>query len=303
MADSILTAPAAAPAAAAPAPGAAAPAAAPAPGATAPAAGDWMAGYSPEARAAIEAKGYKSAADVAQGWFAANKLVGVDPAQVLKLPPKDADEVATKAAMDAIYGKLGRPETPDGYSLPKELEADPVAAGFREAAHGAGLSTTQAERLLEWYTGAAGKAGETSEAAAAEAQDKRFAALQKEVGAEKWPGFLEDARRAARVLLPETYTDPATNETLTREQLGGRLESALGRDLAVKIMAAAAQFTTREDKTELGQPAAAGMLSLEAARARKAALRNDKAWVGRWASGDAAARKEMAQLDAVIAAG
>ncbi len=297
MADSILTAPAGA--VSAPAAGAAPAGTTGTPGGTTPAPGaaDWMAAFEPDVREAITAKGYKSVADVGRGWLSASKLVGVDPAQVLKLPGKDADA----AAWEAVYAKLGRPEKPDGYSLPEALAKDPVAADFRTAAHAAGLSTKQAEALLNWYTGATDKVGQTMAEQTQAQQAKRLEALQREVGPGKWDSFLEESRRAARVLVPESYKDPATGEALTRADILAKMEGAIGTDLAVRIMQAAAAFTVSEDKTEGGSPKASGIMSGEAARARKAELRNDKAWLNRWANGDADARKEMARLDAIIA--
>lgn len=257
-----------------------------------------MEDYAPEVREAVIAKGYKTHADVAQGWLAASKLVGVDPGSVLKLPAKGADEATSKAAMDAIYARLGRPDKPDGYTLPEALAKDPIAGEFRVVAHAAGLSGKQADALLAWYTGA----GEKATAALAEQgeahQAKRLKALEGEVGADKWPAYLEDARRAARALLPETWKDTATGETLTRDQIAARLEGALGRDLAVRVLNQAAQFT-REDKTESGSATGARMDGA-AAQARKAMLMRDKAFVARWVAGDVEARKEMSNLDVLI---
>lgn len=262
---------------------------------------DWTASYAPDVRTAVQAKGYKSHADVAQGWLAASKLVGVDPNNVLKLPGKDADEKASAAAMDAIYARLGRPDKADGYALPEALAGDPVAAEFREKAHAAGLSSKQAEALLEWYTGVGAKAQEEAAAKNSETQGKLFAALKAEVGAEKFPEYVEDARRASRVLLPESHKSGLTGETLTRDQIVARIEDAIGADLTVRMLNQAAQFT-REDKTTAG--AGAGMkLDGAGAQARKEALMRDKAWVGRWMGGDVEARKEMSNLDTIIHAG
>lgn len=216
---------------------------------------------------------------------------------MLKLPGKDADATA----WDAVYAKLGRPDKPDGYSLPDAMKNDPVAADFRTAAHAAGLSTKQAEALLTWYTGATDKVGQTMAEQTTAHQAKRLEALQREVGPGKWDAFLEESRRAARVLVPEKYTDTATGTEMTRADILAKIEGAIGTDLAVRIMQGAAAFTVSEDKTERGTPASAGMMTAEAARARHAALRGDRAWLDRWANGDAEARREMARLDAIIA--
>lgn len=297
-ASSILSAPQAGTPPAATPPAGTPPAGTPPPASsTPPAAGDWLAGFDPDVRDAITAKGYKSPAEVGRGWLSASKLVGVDPTQVVKLPGKDADA----AAWDAVYTKLGRPEKADGYSVPEALKDDPLAGAFREEAHKAGLSSKQFETTLAWYTEQAAKVAEQQAAQAEEAQGKRLQALEAQVGPEKWPGYLEEARRAARVLIPESYKDPATGQTLTREDIQVKLAQGLGADLAVTLMANIAKFTVSEDSTERGRQGAGAGMSRDAAAARKAELRADRAWMTRWANGDADARKEMVKLDQIIA--
>lgn len=264
---------------------------------TAPA--DWLVGFDQDVREAITAKGYKSAAEVGRGWLAASKLIGVDPSQVIKLPGKDADA----AAWDAVYAKLGRPEKSDGYSLPEPLKDDPLAGAFRDVAHKSGLTAKQFEATLGWYTAEASKVAEQQARQAEQAQEKRLSALQAKVGPDKWPGYLEEARRAARTLLPESYTDAVTGETLTRDQISTKLADALGVDLAVSLMSSIAKFTIAEDSTERGRSGVGAGMSKEAATARRNELRNDRAWLKRWTEGDVEARKEMAKLDQIIAGG
>lgn len=301
MADTILATPPA------PAAGTGAPAAAPASGAAQPGgppastgatpSADWLAPFDEDVRSAIAAKGYKGVSDLGRGWLAASKLVGVDPSQIVKLPGKDADA----AAWDAVYARLGRPEKPEGYSLPDALAKDPVAAEFRTAAHAAGLTPKQAEGLLAWYTGTTDKLGGQMAEQAQAAQTKRLDALQREVGPQAWPAFIEEAQRAGRALVPERHKDPATGAEMTREQILVKLDQALGTDLAVRILQGAAKFTVSEDRTERGSPAASGIMSVEAAKARKAELRGDKAFMKRWIDGDTDARKEMVKLDTILA--
>jgi hypothetical protein len=282
-------APTPAPAAAAPA----APAPAPAPGGPAPVAGDW---FPPDHKSLVEAKGWKTPADALTSYANLQKLVGVDPSEIIKMPKPDDAE-----GWKALHAKLGAPASADGYTLPEPLAKDPMALEFRNWAHEAGLSPKQAEAILTGFTASAAKNQEALVAAAEAAQTQRLTALQKEVGEQEWPTYVEDARRAARVLLPDEYKDPATGQTLTRQDISQKLEDALGVDLAVRIMQTAGKFHA-EDKVEGGVQRTSGIMSGDSAQAEKARLRGDKNFMSRWANGDAEARAQMKKLDAAIVA-
>ena len=116
--------------------------------------------------------------DFVKSYLHSQKLVGAD-----KIPVPN--KMATDEDWKAVYVRLGRPETPDGYkyNLPKEtkLEESTLKA-FSEEAHKLGLLPKQAEGIINYYNSIAEQSEQAAtvneEAARAEAE----AELRKEYG-------------------------------------------------------------------------------------------------------------------------
>ena len=116
--------------------------------------------------------------DFVKSYLHSQKLVGAD-----KIPVPN--KMATDEDWKAVYDRLGRPETPDGYkyNLPKEtkLEESTLKA-FSEEAHKFGLLPKQAEGIINYYNSIAEQSEQAAtvneEAARAEAE----AELRKEYG-------------------------------------------------------------------------------------------------------------------------
>lgn len=116
--------------------------------------------------------------DFVKSYLHSQKLVGAD-----KIPVPN--KMATDEDWKAVYDRLGRPETPDGYkyNLPKEtkLEESTLKA-FSEEAHKLGLLPKQAEGIINYYNSIAEQSEQAAtvneEAARAEAE----AELRKEYG-------------------------------------------------------------------------------------------------------------------------
>ena len=121
-------------------------------------------------------KDIKDLGSLAKSYLSAQRMLGVPPDQIVRLPGAEADA----AAWDGVYAKLGRPEKADGYkfadvTLPEGLKIDDgLKGGFQEAAHKAGLSTKQADALYAWWNGEAANrytAERTQSAAAIQAAE------------------------------------------------------------------------------------------------------------------------------------
>jgi len=116
--------------------------------------------------------------DFVKSYLHSQKLVGAD-----KIPVPN--KMATDEDWKAVYDRLGRPETPDGYKydLPKEtkLEESTLKA-FSEEAHKLGLLPKQAEGIINYYNSIAEQSDQNAlvneEAAKAEAEVE----LRKEYG-------------------------------------------------------------------------------------------------------------------------
>ena len=85
---------------------------------------------------------------LAKSYINATKMIGQDKVAV---PNKNS----TEDQWNEVYNKLGRPESPDKYSLDVKSDVVPLDNGavkqFAENAHKLGLSNKQAQGVLEFY--------------------------------------------------------------------------------------------------------------------------------------------------------
>lgn len=111
----------------------------------------------PDMKAWAESKGWKDPATadpfaIAQSYHNLEKLFGADKAGRTIVLPKDEND---KAALDAIYDRLGRPKEAKDYEINAPEGADPA---FVETAkgwyHKAGLTKAQAAAVTESYKAA-----------------------------------------------------------------------------------------------------------------------------------------------------
>lgn len=242
---------------------------------------DWTATLPEDVRGLVQTKGWKQPADVLGSYQNLEKLLGADKAGRALVPPKDD---APPEEWAQFYGKLGRPEKPDGYKLPVP-EGDTGEFAKQAAAwmHDAGLTPKQAEALAaRWNEHMGGtlqsQQAEFEQKAAVDLQD-----LQREWG-DKFEANTELARRAIR------------EAGLSKEE-GQAIERALGLGKAAKVFAfLGKQFA--EAPMKGGEGAAAGSFGStpESAKARITALRGDKEWSAKYLSGDASARAEFERL-------
>ena len=116
--------------------------------------------------------------DFVKSYLHSQKLVGAD-----KIPVPN--KLATDEDWNAVYERLGRPETPDGYKyeLPKETKLEEkTLKAFSEEAHKLGLLPKQAQGIINYYNSIAEQSEQNAlvneEAAKAEAEVE----LRKEYG-------------------------------------------------------------------------------------------------------------------------
>jgi hypothetical protein len=187
-------------------------------GAAPPSLPDWARGYDPEVGQWAAKKGYKDPGELAKGFYHLEKTWGADKAGRAVIKPADPND---RAAQEAYYKALGRPETPDGYGLQSK---DPkYAANLAAALHSAGLTTEQGRAVAEWMISSADEtqAAETSERATKNQHD--FEQLQREKG-DGWKEFVALAARAQKAAEIDI-------ETLDE------IEQAIGAAATFKVMA------------------------------------------------------------------
>jgi hypothetical protein len=133
-------------------------------------ASDWTAGLTPELKALVTGKGYKTPGDVVQAYDHAQRAIGAD-----KIPaPKDGvwDPIALEklgVPKDASGYQLKRPDMPAGLTYDENFEkaAIPIL-------HKMGIPPAGAQALLDFY---AGNQSQQHQAAIAARETQRTAGL------------------------------------------------------------------------------------------------------------------------------
>lgn len=121
-------------------------------------------------------KNFTDPATLAKSYVHAQRMIGADK---IALPGKSA----TDDEWRAIYEKLGAPQDPAKYELPKsEALGDDALGEFRNAAFKAGLNNRQAETVTQFMDSTLTKAREVFEQQADEARYNGEQELRKEWG-------------------------------------------------------------------------------------------------------------------------
>ena len=143
-----------------------------------------------------------------KSYLHSQKLVGSDK---IPIPNK----YATDEDWNAVYEKLGKPTSPDGYeyNLPKEAKLDENSLkAFSSEAHKLGLLPKQAQGIIKYYNDLAGasetEANTKAEAARTEAEKN----LRKEFGS-----TFNDRITAAKKLATSTLGNEFLNNTLLQD--------------------------------------------------------------------------------------
>ena len=198
---------------------------------------------------------------MAKSYVNAQSMIGADK---LAIPGKHA----TDEDWGEVYRKLGRPETPDGYELANEMpegieQSDDMLSWFKGAAHEAGLTPSQAQKLLGGYN--------------------QFLGTQ--VGADE--GQIQQMRETAEVELKKeygaAYSDRITNGNAAMQEFGSaelsEIQLADGRLLGdhpgiIKMMVNVSEFiNSKIGEDVLAGTKSSGGLTPDDARAKLAEIR------------------------------
>lgn len=165
------------------------------------------------------------------------KFHGVPADQILKLPK----DMKADGAMDAIWNRLGRPETADKYDI-KMPEGAPVDQNRLNAAkavgHKIGLSNAQIQALAEFDMQYGQTAREEYQKTVAAQHETELKALEKEWG-KHYEERAELGRRFVRNSLPQG---------VDKEALLSAIEGAIGTANTLKLFANAGEKVSREDR-------------------------------------------------------
>ena len=139
---------------------------------------DWKAGLSDEIRADKSLENINDIESLAKSYVHAQKLVGTDK---IPVPNKHA----TEEDWNAVYSKLGRPETADGYkfNLPEDQKVDENGLKvFADHAHKLGLLPNQAEGMVKFYNEMQANQTKEQDSTALAGRQKAMDELQSEWG-------------------------------------------------------------------------------------------------------------------------
>tara|TARA_R110000803_G_scaffold52732_2_gene108471 strand:- start:12036 stop:12884 length:849 start_codon:yes stop_codon:yes gene_type:complete len=160
---------------------------------TTPPGGDWKADLPEELRTDPNIDKYTSFEGLAKGHLNAISHLGKD--KLIK--PNSDDE------WNSFYNEMGRPEEAKGYEFdpietPDGFEInDDMVNNFRDAAHGAGLSTDQAKKLYDWYVSNDAAQFETGQTNTQNAVHDSETTMRKEWG-NAYEQNMDQAMRAVR---------------------------------------------------------------------------------------------------------
>mgnify|MGYP003133283919 CR=1 FL=1 len=137
---------------------------------------DWRESLPQEISADPSIQHIGSVEAMAKSYINAQKMVGADKVAI-------PGNWATDEDWEQVYSKFGRPDQPSDYEL--ELgdgSNEEFTNWFRDAAHSAGLSERQAQRLATQYEEFAGGQVEVSEASLEQHRSEVETSLRKEYG-------------------------------------------------------------------------------------------------------------------------
>lgn len=116
---------------------------------------------------------------LAKSYINATRMIGQDKVAV-------PNENSTDDQWQEVYGKLGRPESPDKYKLEVKSDTVPLDEGaiksFAENAHKLGLNNKQAQGILEYYKNSMEGSAQQARIDTETAQANAEAELRKEWG-------------------------------------------------------------------------------------------------------------------------
>lgn len=194
-----------------------------------------------EHEAVLAKHGWNGPADVVKAYAGLEKLVTSPEASLrlggdrLAIPGADAkpEEWAN------VWAKLGRPDKPDGYGLAKPEGFDGYDEGnatwFKDAAHKAGLTGSQAKALHDEWVSRAKSGAEETAASRARSDQAMEQDLRKEWG-ERYDARIEGGRRAVKALGLDGDTLAQLENSLggaSLMKLMGRIGERIGEDSLV----------------------------------------------------------------------
>lgn len=226
----------------------------------------------------VKAKGWKGPADALLSYQNLERVFGADKAGRTILAPKSDDDAD---GWNAVYNRLGRPESPDKYGLPvPEGDDGSFAQAAAPVLHELGLTTRQAKGLAEWWNKASSARIEAEGEAFAKSSEAEYAALKGEWGTAAAQNE-ELAKRAVLKFSKEAGIDEAAFDAMER---------AIGTAKVMKLFhAIGAQFS--ESSFVASDAPTGGALTPAQAKQKVAGMFADKEFMARYMHPDERVRQ------------
>lgn len=251
----------------------------------------WTAAFTnPDTKGFAELRGWKSPEQAVESFRNLEKLQGVPPEQLLKLPASADD----KAGWAEVHKRIGfaAPEKADDYGLSALEGFDPsFITGAQASLHKHGVPKDMAMAVMKEMgeqLGALEKDFHTNRQAAF---DSDLAKLKAEWGG-NFDRLVETGKRAAAEYMPKTGLETADLDAI-RDAIGqakfNKLWAGIGSTMGEAAFHEGTTTTTPASMTP------------DAARVRLQQLGQDKEWFARYEKGDIKAKQEYANLRQIVA--
>lgn len=235
----------------------------------------------------VKAKGWKGPADALLSYQNLEKVFGADKAGRTILAPKSDDDAD---GWNAVYNRLGRPESADKYELPvPEGDDGSFAQAVAPVLHELGLTSKQAKGLAEWWNQTSAQRIEAESEGFAAKSEAEYKELQKEWGAAAAQNE-ELAKRAVLKFSKEAGIDETAFDAMER---------AIGTAKLMKLFhSIGSQFA--EGSFVSSDTPTGGAMTPQAAKNKIAGMFADQEFMGRYMNTDervrAGAIDEMMKL-------
>lgn len=240
---------------------------------------EWTAGLNEDVLGYVNNKGWKTPADVVDGYRNLEKLRGVPADRLLKLPDFNT---ADKVELDQYYSKLGRPMDASKYQLDMPEGSDEGFANWAKSSfYDEGLSDKQAMGLSKRWNEYVAQTQQQQQEQMAAASRQQDANLRSEWG-QAYEQEIGVAKHAAKAL------------GMSAEMID-KLQNSLGYDGVMKLMNNIGK-RIGEDKFASGEASGGGAMTPAGAKARIQQLQQDREWTNKYLAGNVQARAEMERL-------
>lgn len=239
----------------------------------------WYGSFNDDLKGYVETKGWKGPEATVESYRNLEKLHGVPPEQIIKLP-KDG---APPEEWNKVWDRLGRPADPKEYNIPEGADGDTTFAEWaRGTFHELGIPKAMAEKLAAKYS-------EFGQSIMAKKQESYQATVAQETTAlkQEWGAAYDQNINKAKAAVNGLGLDTESID---------KLEQALGFAGVMKLLHNIGSKTGEGDFVTSGSGGNFGVLSPGAAISRIKMLKEDADFTKRYLSGNSAAVEEMQRL-------